>query len=56
MARKGLYGAAPALPCVLGYEVIGEVVAVKNNKNNEWMGKRVLAMTRLEVMQNMLKL
>ena len=46
MARKGLYKAAPALPCVLGYEVIGEIVAVKNTKNNEWMGKRVLAMTR----------
>ena len=46
MARKGLYKAAPPLPCILGYEVIGEIVAVKNTKNNEWMGKRVLAMTR----------
>ena len=46
MARKGLYKAAPPLPCVLGYEVIGEIVSVKNTKNKKWIGKRVLAMTR----------
>ena len=46
MARKGLYKSAPPLPCVLGYEVIGEIVAVKNTKNQDWIGKRVLAMTR----------
>ena len=46
MARKGLYKSAPPLPCVLWYEVIGEIVAVKNTKNQDWIGKRVLAMTR----------
>ena len=28
MARVGKYGDAPPLPCVVGYEVAGEVVAV----------------------------
>ena len=28
MARKGLYRAAPDLPAILGYEVVGEVVKV----------------------------
>ena len=28
MARKGLYNDRPALPCVLGYDVVGEVEAV----------------------------
>ncbi len=46
MARKGLYRAAPPLPCILGYEVVGEVVEVKSTKNQKWIGKRVLAMTR----------
>ncbi len=46
MARKGLYRAAPALPSILGYEVVGEIVEVKDQTNKSWIGKRVLAMTR----------
>ena len=46
MARRGLYRAAPPLPAVLGYEVVGEVVKVKDPINNNFLGKRVLAMTR----------
>ena len=34
MARKGLYKAAPPLPCILGYEVVGEIVEVKEQKTN----------------------
>ena len=46
MARKGLYRAAPPLPSILGYEVVGEIVEVKDQTNKSWVGKRVLAMTR----------
>ena len=46
MARKGLYRAAPPLPSILGYEVVGEIVEVKDQTNKSWIGKRVLAMTR----------
>ena len=46
MARKGLYKAAPKLPAILGYEVVGIVERVNSNFNEYLIGKRVLAMTR----------
>lgn len=46
MARNGLYREAPPLPCVLGYEVVGEIVAVGKNSSPEMIGKRVVAFTR----------
>ncbi len=46
MARKGLYRAAPNLPAILGYEVVGIVERVNSNSNEYLIGKRVLAMTR----------
>ena len=46
MARRGLYKAAPPLPAVLGYEVVGTVTKVKDPTNSHYIGKRVLAMTR----------
>lgn len=46
MARKGLYRAAPNLPAILGYEVVGTVERVNSNFNENLIGKRVLAMTR----------
>lgn len=46
MARNGLYREAPPLPCVLGYEVVGEIVAVGKNISPEMIGKRVVAFTR----------
>lgn len=46
MARKGLYNAAPNLPAILGYEVVGVVEKVNNQKNNHLIGKRVVALTR----------
>jgi NADPH:quinone reductase-like Zn-dependent oxidoreductase len=46
MARKGLYRDAPPMPCVLGYEVVGKIIEVGSNKNEEWLGKRVVAFTR----------
>ena len=46
MARNGLYQEAPPLPCVLGYEVVGEIVAVGKNISPEMIGKRVVAFTR----------
>lgn len=46
MARKGLYRDAPPKPCVLGYEVVGKIIEVGSNENEEWLGKRVVAFTR----------
>ena len=46
MARRGLYREAPPFPCVIGYEVAGNVTAVGNSCNSEWVGKRVVAFTR----------
>lgn len=46
MARNGLYGATPKLPCVLGYEVAGEIVAVGSEVNKDFIGKKVVAFTR----------
>ena len=46
MARNGLYREAPPMPCVIGYEVVGEVVSVGLGGNSDLIGKRVLAFCR----------
>lgn len=46
MARRGLYRECPPLPTVLGYEVVGEIVSVGNTKNDQLIGKKVVAFTR----------
>ncbi len=46
MAREGNYKEAPPLPCVLGYEVVGEVTKVGKDAPKELLGKRVVAFTR----------
>jgi len=46
MARKGMYAAAPAMPSVLGYDVVGEVVEADGEEGKALIGKRVVAMTR----------
>ncbi len=46
MARKGLYKEAPALPCVIGYEVVGKVVSCGKDADSALKGKRVIAFCR----------
>src|SRR5215211_1800302 len=46
MARIGMYPDAPKLPCVLGYEVAGDVEAVGDGVEAPSVGDRVLAGTR----------
>ena len=46
MARNGLYREAPPLPCVLGYEVVGEITKIGKESSQELLGKRVVAFTR----------
>jgi len=46
MAVKGLYRDAPPPPCVLGYETVGRVERCGEGVSAEWLGKRVVAMTR----------
>ena len=46
MARRGLYRAAPPLPCVLGYEVVGEIESMPSGNGSLAPGDRVLAFTR----------
>jgi len=46
MARRGLYREAPPFPCVVGYEVVGKVVAVGSNSDTNLIGKRVLGFCR----------
>jgi NADPH:quinone reductase-like Zn-dependent oxidoreductase len=45
MARKGLYKAAPPLPAVLGYDVVGQVEQVGEGVSSSWIGKKVVAVT-----------
>ncbi len=46
MARNGLYREAPPMPCVIGYEVVGEVLSIGPEGNADLIGKRVLAFCR----------
>jgi NADPH:quinone reductase-like Zn-dependent oxidoreductase len=46
MARVGLYPDAPPTPCVLGYEVAGEVESLGEGVESHAVGDRVLAATR----------
>jgi len=46
MARKGLYRDAPALPAVLGYEVVGTVIRQGPGVPTNLLNKRVVAFTR----------
>ena len=46
MARVGLYPDAPKPPCVLGYEVAGEVESVGEGVSDHQVGDRVVAGTR----------
>jgi NADPH:quinone reductase-like Zn-dependent oxidoreductase len=46
MARVGLYPDAPKPPCVVGYEVAGDVLAVGDGVDDPAVGDRVMAGTR----------
>src|SRR5215204_429498 len=46
MARVGLYPDAPKPPCVLGYEIAGEVESVGEGVTDYRVGDRVVAGTR----------
>ena len=46
MARRGMYNDAPALPAILGYDIVGEVVESGSTIGDSLIGKRVVAMTR----------
>jgi synaptic vesicle membrane protein VAT-1 len=46
MARVGLYPDAPKPPCVLGYEVAGEIESVGEGVADLQLGQRVMAGTR----------
>jgi NADPH:quinone reductase-like Zn-dependent oxidoreductase len=46
MARVGLYPAAPKPPCVLGYEVAGEVESIGEGVSRLSVGQRVMAGTQ----------
>ena len=46
MARAGIYPDAPPPPCVIGYEVAGEVESVGEGVDSHTVGDRVIAGTR----------
>ena len=39
MARLGLYGEAPPMPFIVGYEVVGKVIEVGPQGNSSLLGK-----------------
>jgi NADPH2:quinone reductase len=45
LARRGLYPDAPPMPCVLGYDVVGEVTEIAPDVTQFKPGDRVTAMT-----------
>lgn len=46
MARLGLYDAAPKMPCVVGYEVVGVITKIGEGVDANLLNKRVVAFTR----------
>lgn len=46
MARHGQYREAPAMPSIIGYEVVGIVEAVGKDGDESLIGKRVVGFTR----------
>lgn len=46
MARHGLYGEAPPLPCTLGYEVVGTVIKAGKDVHEDLIEKKVVAFTQ----------
>ncbi len=46
MARLGLYKAAPPLPAILGYDVVGRIEVVGDEVTHLKVGERVTALTR----------
>src|SRR4051795_10845723 len=48
MARAGVYPDAPPPPCVVGYEVAGEIESVGAGVEDFAVGDRVLAGTQFE--------
>ncbi len=46
MGRMGIYPDLPAMPCVPGYEVAGQVDAVGEDVGTDWIGRGVVALTR----------
>ncbi len=46
LARQGLYPDGPPKPCVMGYEVSGNVESVGDGVDRNLIGKAVIAMTR----------
>jgi NADPH:quinone reductase-like Zn-dependent oxidoreductase len=46
MARMGLYPEMPPMPCVLGYDVCGEIVEVGSQVTRVKLGDHVVALTR----------
>lgn len=46
MARNKLYREAPPLPAVIGYEVVGTIIAHGSQVSADYLGKKVLAFTR----------
>lgn len=46
LARKGLYPDAPKLPAAVGYEVSGVVDAAGPQADPQWIGRKVMALTR----------
>src|SRR5258707_10042948 len=48
LARQGLYPDGPKKPCVMGYEVAGEVESVGEGVEQSLIGKAVVAMMRFK--------